>query len=917
MLKKGICSLVLFGFFFFLLPVPSFFPPLAQSPDSTETYIENIEVRGCRRVPPETVKHYMLSQKNAKLDEATLKRDFKAIWGTGFFEDVKIEIEKGKSGSIVIVWVKEKPMVREIKYQGLKSLTQTDILDKFKEKKVGLSLETPFDPTKVQRAVVVLTDMLAEKGRQYAEVKAEFADVPPNGKVVTFLINEGPKVKIAQINFQGNTVFSDKELRKVMKHIKQSGLIATFTGKTTYDKNKLEYCLYADQDSVTMLYRRKGYVKLLIQEPKIEVKDVTKTSFFPIPFKQKKSKRVYVDVSLEEGAQYRVGEVNFTGNTKFTKEQLLRVFGMQTGDVFNGELIKKGFDNLKKIYGALGYINWTPIPRQDFDDENKIANIVFDFDEGRPYILRNLEFAGNTTTRDKVMRREVLVYEGNVFNTQLWDISVMRLNQLGFFDKIDNEKDAEIKADPKPDTENPEYGNVDVVLKVKEKGKNSIGLNGGVSGYGGTFIGVNYSTNNFLGYGENLDVTLQGGTRQSAYVFSFTEPYFRDRPLTTGFSVFYRSYNYFTNDVYGSSYYSSTMGDQLYDRASAGFSVFGSYPIRPWTRFGLTYTLDRSATNFANPETEKFYNAFQYNDLFTGTGTYDKLVTSKIIPTLTYNTVDNPMQPSRGKSYMLALELAGGPFGGNVKYIKPIFQATYFRPMNKRRNTLGMRLQLAHVSGFGGLEAPYYERFYTGGEDTIRGFDIRTVSPLAMINERVPGYVAQQDEYGNTVLDPVSGEPRYVPSDTYRSYIYPIGGDTQAVFNMEYRIPIIGPVTLAPFADAGGSWLLNKHQAVLSTKSYPYLMDIVKNQYGYDTFVPHPADQPIDLVAGSSKLRASVGLEVQVIMPVVNAPFRLIFAYNPLRYSNIFYFPWNVTNIYVPWQQERSHDIKFSVGRTF
>ncbi len=215
------------------------------------------------------------------------------------------------------------------------------------------------------------------------------------------------------------------------------------------------------------------------------------------------------------------------------------MFGMQQGEVFNGELIRKGFENLKKIYGSQGYINFTPIPRQDIDDEAKLVNVVFDFDEGHRYRLRRLDFVGNTTTRDKVIRREVMVNEGEFFSTQLMDISLLRLNQLGFFDILKDE-DAEQKPDPKPSPgpDGPETYWVDVNLKVKEKGKNSIGFTGGVSGYGGSFLGLNYSTNNFMGYGETLDFTLQGGTRQSAYVFSFTEPYFRDRPLDNRLQCF-------------------------------------------------------------------------------------------------------------------------------------------------------------------------------------------------------------------------------------------------------------------------------------------------------------------------------------------------------------------------------------------
>ena len=897
MFKKDFYPCALLVTLILLSSLASVFTASAQE----EGLIENIEIRGTRRVPQDTVKFHILSQKNSKLDPNLLRRDFKNVWAQGFFDDLKIEVEEGKTGKVVIFWVKEKPLIRDIKYQGLKSATNTEVLDKFKEKKVGLGIETPFDPIKIQRAITVLTDLLAEKGHQYAEVNYETTDVPPNSKLITFVINEGPKVKVSKINFHGNTLFSDKELRKSMKYIKQTGLISTFTGKSTFDRQKLEASL---ELGVRAKYNEKGYIKLLIEDPKVDVRDVRGISLFPIPFKPWKGKRVFIDVNLEEGNQYRVGEVNFTGNTQFTKEQLMRVFGMQQGEVFNGELIRKGFENLKKIYGARGYINWTPIPRQDIDDETKLVNIVFDFDEGRQFKLRRLEFVGNTTTRDKVIRREMLVNEGEIFSTALFDISLLRLNQLGFFDVLKQE-DADIKPDPKEPW-------VDVALKVKEKGKNSIGFTGGVSGYAGSFLGLNYSTNNFMGFGETLSVSLQGGSRMSAYIFSFTEPYFRDRPLTTGFSVFHTKYSYREGQFFNplGSYYGTTpLGNELFGQKSTGFTLFGSYPIRPFTRFGLNYSLARSSTDFASSENQAFFSAFQFTDTFTGFGSYSGLLTSKVTPSLTYNTVNNPYSPTSGKSFQAALEFTGGPLGGNVKYIRPLLDATWYKPINKRRNTIGMHLQFAYLTGFGGLQAPIFDRFFSGGEYSVRGFDFRLVSPLTIYTTKTFTQVTRLDPTGRPVIDPVTGGVIVDNVPVYRSGITPVGGDTQAIYNLEYRIPIVGPVTLAPFLDIGRSWVLNHNQLKIAEGAVTNLYTIEDG-----AFRPIKPGEEIRVIPGTSKFRSSTGVEIQVIMPVINAPFRLIFAYNPWRLETLIPRPeGGIPFIY----RERDHDIKFSVGRTF
>lgn len=895
----------------FLIPGMLFFllvGPLARAQMEPGELIEDIQVRGARRVPAETVKHYINSQKNTRFDAVLLHRDFKTVWATGFFEDLKIELEEGKTGKIVIFWVREKPFIREIKYEGLKSLTLTEVLDKFKEKKIGLSIESPYDPAKLRRAVVLLEEMLAGKGRQYAVVKPEVEDAAPNGRVIRFVISEGPKVKVDKIRFQGNTVFTNRQLIGFMKYLQESGFFSNFTGKATYDRDRLEASL---EMGVRAKYSEKGYVRLNIAEPRIDIRDVTGISlfsphfrwwkFFPIPYGTWSGKRVNIDVELEEGSQYRIGPINFTGNKVFRRDQLLRVFGMREGEVFNGELIKKGFENLKKIYGALGYINWTPIPRQDFEEEDKTVALTFDFDEGRQYWLRTLEFAGNTTTRDKVLRREVLLNEGELYNSNLLDISLMRLNQLGYFDMIKTE-DAQVQ----PDAKTPE---VDVTIKIKEKGRQSIGFTGGMSGYGGNFLGINYSTSNFLGNGESLDLQLMGGTRSSSYVLSFTEPYFQDIPLSVGFSLFHRRFSNRQGDLYGGIYGYTPMGRELFGQQSTGFALSSSYPIRPFTRLGVSYSLDRSSTKFASQQTQDFFNHFQYSDIFTGYSSYTGIIRSKITTSLMYNTVNNPMTPSRGKSLTAAIEMVGGPLGGGLMYYKPIFEAKYFRPLNNRRNVFAARAMFVHVNGYGGLKTPVFDRTYIGGEDTIRGFDFYSVSPMALVTQGTTIKVPNRDPNGAPKVDPTTGEVDTRNSTSYASFVTPVGGDTMAVVNLEYRIPLLGPVTFAPFLDLGGNWVLNKSELVIANAA-----NSVYYKYENGAFRHFLQGDAVDLVHGSDRIRSTAGLEFQVVLPVVNAPFRVIFGFNLSRFNATIERPEGGTDFLY---RENKREVRFTVGRTF
>jgi outer membrane protein insertion porin family len=243
-------------------------------------------------------------------------------------------------------------------------------------------------------------------------------------------------------------------------------------------------------------------------------------------------------LTIEEGGRYRLGTITFTGNKQITNLKALRAtFPIKDGDWFNATAIGKGLDNLKKAYGSLGYINFGAVPKLDTDEQKKTVSMNIDIDEGKQFFVSRIEFQGNTITRDRVIRRELMLDEGSVYNSQLWEYSLLRLNQLEYFDPLKVDQDSEAHQDP-------DAGTVDLLLKVKEKGKNSIGMNGGVSGYSGAFLGVNYQTNNFLGLGETLSVQANLGSISRTFLFGFTQPYIRNRPINVGFQVFNNKQDY-------------------------------------------------------------------------------------------------------------------------------------------------------------------------------------------------------------------------------------------------------------------------------------------------------------------------------------------------------------------------------------
>src|SRR5581483_179653 len=441
---------------------------------------------------------------------------------------------------IVRFVVVERPVVRSIKYEGAKSVTVSEILDRFKERKVGLSVESQYDPNKVQRAAVVLKEFLAERGRQFATVDPQVRQIPPSSLEITFNVNEGPKVKVGKIDVVGNQVFSDRAVIRAMKNLRPIGiphsiLLENIFSKT-YDASKLEQ----DTDMVRNAYQEKGYFTAKVLDPKVSLRDVGGKGFkIPLFKPNKPGKRADITVPLEEGRQYHLNKITFAGVKLFrTPETLMRpLFQMQSGDVFSTGKLRKGLENMRKLYGEFGYIDFVPEPSFDIIPNTDKIDLTLTADEGKQFFVRRIDFSGNVTTRDKVIRRELLLDEGDMFNTRLWDLSILRLNQLGYFEVLKEGEAADIKRNTQTNT-------VDVTLKVKERGKNSIGLNGGVSGIAGSFMGFNYSTNNFLGLGETLSLDAQLGTRLRSVSFGFTEPYFLDRPLQLGFEVHLTRFNY-------------------------------------------------------------------------------------------------------------------------------------------------------------------------------------------------------------------------------------------------------------------------------------------------------------------------------------------------------------------------------------
>ncbi len=826
--------------------------------------VELVDIQGNRRLRDDDLLYYIKTRQGDVYNQAQVERDLKELLSLNFFDktETKVLTEEGVRGGVnVIFQVKELSIIRDLQFEGLKAVPESDVLKAFREQRVGISKEAVFDPVKARNGTRILRELLASKGYPNAKIEVKEEEVSATSTAITFVVDQGNRSRIVDIEFEGNEVFSDGELRGQLLLVKETGIITRFKGSDILDLKKLQYDL---QKNVRSYMFSKGYFQARIGEPQVVGLGYRRTGIpilnnFPLPVVTSKDDTLKIIVPVTEGKIFRVGELKVEGNSIFSEQQILAGVGLQKGEIADGKRLQEGvYENLKKAYGNQGFVSYNA----EFDPEFKdnpanpnegIVDIKITIEEGKQFRLRRLEFTGNTFTRDKVLRREFLINEGDTYNQQSLEVSVLRLNQTGYFDPLDKDQDVEIRT-------NDEQGEVDLIVKVKEKGRQQISFNGGVSGIGGSFFGLEYSTNNLLGRGEVLSFNLGFGNRQQSLQFSFQNPYFRDRPISVGFSIFGSRYKFFGEgtflsqnqnllfDAFNPQGTLITDEANLFTQTTYGASVFATAPLSEFlpkrafsrlSRIGLTYQF--SATSITEPQVNRLGDPnLQVPVVFA----QPNIITSRITPTFVYDSRQpsaNGIDTLSGRQLAASFALSG--LGGDVRTYQPSITYTQFIPVRRKRSkdpeVFGFRLQAGTIGSFGLSEkvrnansiafvggVPLYERYFFTGEQDVRGYSNTRLGPIAPFD----GFVTTRNV---TLASNLSGTPTAVaglssevlnelaqlgtftgaaganPGQISRDFRF-IGGDTQLLGNFEYRIPIFGPVTLAAFADIGTVFNLRK-----------------------------------------------------------------------------------------------------------
>jgi outer membrane protein insertion porin family len=860
-------------------------PPLSQPPANSGPVVYLIvpcfEAQGnITLVDTETYVYYIRLQTSRPSQgvwvpwnedaQKAVREDFVRLWGTGFLDDLKIEASdytfaNGVIGKILTYNIEERERVKIIDYEGSKKVEATAIDERLRAANVQIRTDSFIDDASVRKIEGIVREMLKEKGFPYSDVTHVIEPLPGGPKLVhlKFTLSEGPEVKIRRIEFDGNQAISDSRLRRQMKGNKQQGFLSFLTQSGTYHADKFE----EDADRVTEYYRNNGYVRANLGAPEVNVLEDSA---------DKKTRWIELKIPVSEGNRYRVGEFNFEGNKVLRSEGLRTLFKVKTGDYYNNKKIAEGYKAMKETYGVGGYWDANGFPSYKFSDDPDpaqpavpaalaaepakagppIVDVTLQIQEGPQYFVNRISFAGNTTTYDNVVRREMQLLENSVFNTEALKYSVRRINQLGYFRALDENRD--IKLEKTPDTEN----RVDVQVQLEEQNRNTVNFGAGVSQFEGFFGQLSFQTANFLGRGESLTVSLQSGSRAQNYSLGFTEPFLFERNITAGFNLFRSDIRYI---------------GQFTQRTSGGVLTFGVPLGRGFTRLYTNYSYERVRVtdinpNFRDPQILQ-RNPFLRDSLLlseTGQAGGERII-SKITPTLVHNTVDQPIFPTTGKRLTASLDVAG--LGGNVSYVKPNLEAVYFWRQNSRL-TFGVRAQAEYIrQAKGSRELPIFERLFLGGEFNLRGFDLRTIGPT----------------------DPETG--------------LVLGGNKTLLINLEESITIAPQVRLIFFFDAGQVRDFGQRFAWKETitELLPVPAPVLLDPYAPSTGLNDPSVPPPTRVYSASAFKASTGAEVRFFMPVLNVPFRLIFAYDPSRAGVLD----------SSLRNQKAFQFRFAVGTTF
>lgn len=633
--------------------------------------VARIDIRGNDRIEDDAIRRVIETEPGDVYLPKALSQDLRAIWSMGYFDDVRAETQAAPGGKAVIYRVEEKPTIRYINILKNRVFDDEEI-----RANISLSTGSILNIFSVENNVKRIETFYKEKNYHNVNVEYRVERLKNNQADLEFIVNEGSKIHIKTITFQGNDAYTDKELKKLMK-TSEKGFFSWITSSGELNPEDLNQ----DAARITSFYHNNGYIQARVSDPQVRYED----------------EWIYVSIKIDEGAQYRVGQVDIDGDIIKTEAELKTAVAINDKEHYSRETVRKDVLALTDIYADEGYAyaDVSPLIKQDPDDLT--VDITYRIEKGKPVFFEKIIISGNVKTRDKVIRRQLKVIEKERYSGKRLKRSIRDLQRLDYFEDV-NVNTVRGGAEDQ------------MILKidVSEKPTGTFSFGGGYSSVENLFAMASISQRNLFGRGQTVQLKAEVGGTTSRYTFSFTEPWLFDIPLSAGFDLYNWDRDYDT-----------------YDKDSTGGGLRFGYPVADYTRLYLSYSYELADINNVADDASDLVRELSGEN-----------VTSAVTTTLRYDSRDRMFNPTEGGDHSISVEYAG--LGGDIGFIKYMGEAGQYFPLFW--GTVGFihgRAGYVEENSSGSL--PDYERFYLGGMNSLRGFDWRDISSYDENGDKIGG----------------------------------------------------------------------------------------------------------------------------------------------------------------------------------
>jgi len=645
--------------------------------------IADIVILGNRRIEADAIRRTIKTQSGDIYMAQNLSNDLKAIYGMGYFEDVRIEAEDIADGKRIIFQVREKPTIRLINFSGNRVI-ENDKLQENLDIKTGSILNI----FKVQSNIKRMEDLYKEKNYHNVKITYAIKSLENNQGDLEFSIDEGEKIKIKEIRFEGNAAFPAKKLKGIMK-TDEKGFWSWITSSGELNREDLNQ----DVELLTAFYHNNGYIQARVGEPVVDFAN----------------EWITVTIKIDEGARFKVGKVSVSGDLLTSEPELLKLLKISRAEYYSREVMRNDVLALNDYYADEGYAYADVMPKIDQNAKELLVDIDYGITRNSQVYFERIQISGNTKTRDKVIRRELQSYEQELFSGKKLKRGIRNLYRLDYFEDI---KVNTVKGSA------PDKMILDINVKEKPTGTFTVG--GGYSSVENVFFVGSVTQRNLFGRGQILQFKGEIGGRTTRYNLSFTEPWLFDIPLSAGVDLYDQERDYDT-----------------YDLDSTGVAIRFGYPVWDYTRMYMTYGYDISDMYNLDEGLSNYFKTME-----------GKNVTSSITPSIRYDSRDRVFNPTEGSSHALSVEYAGDFLGGDIGFTKYIGELGHYIPLFW--GTVGFaHAKAGLIDQHPGELLPPYDRFYLGGINSLRGFKWQDLSPVDENGDKIGGdkYVQFNLEY--------------------------------------------------------------------------------------------------------------------------------------------------------------------------